>query len=101
MLAAPSYPDYDGFTVYLSGTTTQDSGIAEVIRRHAAAVAELNRRQPQARQERAVPNLLVPANCPSSKGQQADSQQPPGLPSSSGNDRREPAPALSSHTCPG
>lgn len=47
MLAAPSYPDYDGFTVYFSGgpdgAGSGSSRTAGVIKEAAAAVAALNR----------------------------------------------------------
>lgn len=54
MIAAPSYPDHDGFTVYFSGTPSgarsgsADGGsTADAIRQHAVAVARLNNRPDQ------------------------------------------------------
>ncbi|KAL4858577.1 Mannan endo-1 [Chlorella vulgaris] len=57
MIAAPSYPDHDGFTVYFSGTQScATNGTADAIRQHAVAVARLNNRPDQ-------PNPLLADSC--------------------------------------
>ena len=45
MIAAPSYPDYDEFTIYFRGKgggDSQQDPTADVIKQHAAGVAALN-----------------------------------------------------------
>ena len=43
VLAAPTYADHDGFTIYLSGPSS-GSRTAAAVRQHAAAVLDLNTR---------------------------------------------------------
>ena len=99
LIAAPSYPDHDGFTVYFSTASgaPSTSRTAAAVRQHAAAVAALNGAPAAVPQPAtcAVLNPLLPVSTPAGAvgGNQADFGPTAG-PSSSNR------PGRSSSCCP-
>jgi hypothetical protein len=104
LMAAPSYPDHDGFTVYLSTArgASSTNHTAEVIRRHAAAVAALNWGPAAGPQPDtcAVLNPLLPVSTPAGTvGSDEGSFGPTNGPSSPSQPGRSSGSSSVAHSC--